>query len=136
MLYCNMQMSVYFYTSFILIKCNETLKHLMYCERRMSWLLLLFDKNFSNNLQISSKYRNTMLSFCKISLKKYNMLEADENGRMLFLHNEFLLYIFKCQMQMEQRNQAFADKNFYLCQFNNKKHLLQCKVKCNDEMKK
>ena len=96
-----MQMSVYFYTSFILIKRNETLKHLMYCERRMSWLLLLFDKHFSNNLQISSKYRNTMLSFCKISLKKYNMLKADENGRMFFLHNEFLLYIFKFQMQME-----------------------------------
>ena len=133
MLYCNMQMSVYFYTSFILIKCNETLKHLMYCERRMSWLLVLFDKHFSNNLQISSKYGNTMLSFCEISLKKYNMLEADENGRMLFLHYKFLLYIFKCQMQMEQRNQAFADKSFYLCQFNNKKHLLQCKVKYNDE---
>ena len=76
-------------------------QHLMYCERRMSWLLLLFDKHFSNNLQISSKYRNTMLSFCKISLKKYNTLEADENGRMFFLHNEFLLYIFKCQMHME-----------------------------------
>ena len=74
-----MQMSVYFYTSLILIKCNERLKHLMHCEGRMSWLLLLFDKNFSNNPQISSKYRNTMLSFCKISLKKY-MLEADENG--------------------------------------------------------
>ena len=133
MLYCNMQMSVYFYTSLILIKCNETLKHLMYCERRMSWLLLLFDKNFSNNLQISSKYRNTMLSFCKISLKKYNMLKTDENSRMLFLHNEFLLYIFKRQMQMEQRNQAFADKNFYLCQFSNKKHLLRCKVKYHDE---
>ena len=128
-----MQMSVYFYTSFTLLKCNETLKHLMYCERRMSWLLLLFDKNFSNNLQISSKYRNTMLSFCKISLKKYNMLKTDENSRMLFLHNEFLLYIFKRQMQMEQRNQAFADKNFYLCQFSNKKHLLRCKVKYNDE---
>ena len=72
-------MSVYFYTSLILTKCNETLKHLMYCERRMTWLLLLFDKNFSNNLQMSSKYRNTMLSFCKISLKKYNLLETDEN---------------------------------------------------------
>ena len=84
-----MQMSVY-YTSFILIKCNETLKYLMYCERRMSWLLLLFDKYNSDNLQISSKNSNTMLSFCKISLKKYNMLEADENGRMLFLHNERL----------------------------------------------
>ena len=34
---------------------------------------------------------------------------------------------------MEQRNQAFSDKNFYFCQFNNKKHLLQFKVKYNDE---
>ena len=133
MLCCNMQMSVYFYTSLILTKCNETLKHLMFCERRMTWLLLLFDKTFSNNLQMSSKYRNTMLSFCKISLKKYNLLETDENRWMLFFHNEFLLYIFKCQMPMEQRNQAFAKKNFYLCQFSNKKHLLRCKVKYNDE---
>ena len=75
-----MQMLVYFYTSLILIKCSETLKHLMHCQRRMSWMLLLFDKNFSNNLQISSKFRNTMLSFCKNFLKKYNMLEADGNG--------------------------------------------------------
>ena len=59
------------------------------------------------------------------------MLEAEGNGRMLFLHNEFLLYIFKCKWNRE--NQAFADKNFYLCQFNNKKHLLRCKVKYNDE---
>ena len=128
-----MQMLVYFYTSFMLIKYNKTLKHLMHCERRMSWLLLLFNKYFSNNLQISSKYRNNMLSFCKISLKKHNMLKTDENTRMLFLHNEFLLYVFKLQMQIEQRNQAFADKNFYLCQFNNKKHLLRCQVKYNDE---
>ena len=132
MLYCNMQMSVSFHTSFILIKCNEILTHLMYCERRMSWLLLFFDKHFCNNLQIYSKYRNNIgilcFDFAKIPLKKYNMLEADENGRMLFFHNEFLLYIFKCLMQMQQRNQAFADKSFYLCQFSNKKHLLRCKV--------
>ena len=25
------------------------------------------------------------------------MLRADEDGQMLFLHNEFLLYIFKCK---------------------------------------
>ena len=102
----------------------------MHCKRRMSWLLLLFGKHFSNYLQISSKYGSTMLSICKTSLKKY-VLEADKNGRMLFLHNEFLLYIFKCKWNRE--NQAFADKNFYLCQFSNKKHLLQCKVKYNDE---
>ena len=74
-----------------------------------------------------------MLSICKTSLKKY-VLEADENGRMLFPRNKFLLYIFKCKWN--RGNQVFTDKNFYLCQFNNKKHLLQCKVKCNDEMKK
>ena len=28
---------------------------------------------------------------------------------------------------------VFADKNFCLCQFSNKKHLLRCKVKYNDE---
>ena len=35
---------------------------------------------------------------------------------------------------MEYKNQAFADKNVFICQFNNKRHLLQCKVKYNDEM--
>ena len=69
----------------------------------MRWLLLLFDKHFSNCLQISSKYSNTMLSVCKTSLKKY-VLEADENVRMLFLHNEFLLYIFKCKWNRETRH--------------------------------
>ena len=32
------------------------------------------------------------------------MLEADENGRMLFLHNEFLLYIFKYKWKREIRH--------------------------------
>ena len=70
-----------------------------------------------------------MLSICKTFLSKY-VLEADENVRMLFLHSEFSLYIFKCKWNRE--NQASADKNFYFCQYNNKKHLLQCKVKYND----
>ena len=68
-----------------------------------------------------------MQSVCKTSLEA----EADENGRMLFLHIEFLLHIFKCKWNRE--NQAFADKSFYLYQFNNNKHLLQCKLKYNDE---
>ena len=99
----------------------------------MSWLLLIFDTPFYNYLLISSKYRYTRLSVCKTSLKKY-VLEADENGGMLFLHKELLLYIFKCKWNRE--NQVFADKNFYVCQFNNRKHLLQCKVKYNDETAK
>ena len=32
------------------------------------------------------------------------MLRADEDGRMLFLHNEFLLYIFKCKWNRETRH--------------------------------
>ena len=44
-----------------------------------------------------------MLSICKTSLKKY-MLEADQNGRMLFLRNEFLLCIFKCKWNRVTRH--------------------------------
>ena len=45
---------------------KETLEHLMYCKTKMSWFLLLVDKY----LGIPSKYSNTMLSICKISLRK------------------------------------------------------------------
>ena len=31
------------------------------------------------------------------------MLEADENGRIPFLHNKFLLYIFECKWNRETR---------------------------------
>ena len=110
-----MQMWVYFYTSFILIQYNQTLKILMYCKRRMSWLLLLFDKYFSNNRQISSKYRNTMFSFCKISFKK--------------------IYIYICWnicwKQMKMVECSFSITNFYYifsnvkCKWNREtKHLL------------
>ena len=44
------------------------------------------------------------------------MLRADEDGQMLFLHNEFLLYIFKCKWKEKP----------------DKKHLLQCKFRYND----
>ena len=103
MSYCNMQMSIYFYTSFILTKCNETLKHSMYCERRMSWLLLLFDKHFSNNFQISSKYRNTALSFSKISLKNIICWKQMKIVKCSFFIKNFY-YIFsnvKCTWNRE-----------------------------------
>ena len=58
-----------------------------------------------------------MLSICKMSLRK-NMLEADENDRMLFFITNFCY--------------VFSNANG-ICLFSNKKHLLQCKVKCNDE---
>ena len=64
-------------------------------------VLLVFGKYFSNYLQIPSKYSNLMLSICKISLRKNNMIGADEDGQMLFLQNELLLYIFKCKWNRE-----------------------------------
>ena len=71
-----------------------------------------------------------MLSFVKFPWEKYNMLRADEDGRMLFLHNEFLLYIFKCKWNRETGQMWIKTSNFV--QFNNKKHLLQCKCKYDD----
>ena len=44
-----------------------------------------------------------MLSICKTFLKKY-MLEVDQNGLMLFLRNEFLIYIFKCKQNRVTRH--------------------------------
>ena len=38
------------------------------------------------------------------------MLGADEDGRMLFLHNELFVYIFKCKWNRE--TEQFLDKNF------------------------
>ena len=130
-----LQKSSIIYVRLGYIQASENIENFKEKQRKRSWnklsrLLQRIAFSCSNYLQISSKYSNTMQSICKTSLKKC-VLEADENGRMLFLHNEFLLYIFKCKWNRE--NQAFADKNFYLCQFSNKKHLLRCKVKYNDE---
>ena len=54
------------------------------------------------------------------------MLKADEDGQMLFLHKEFLLYIFKWKWDRETWC-------LLTNQFNDKKRLLQCNVKYNDE---
>ena len=70
-----------------------------------SGVLLIFDKHFSNYIQIPSKYSNIMLSIYEIST---SILGADEDGRMQFVHNELLLYIFKWNREIAQ----FLDKNF------------------------
>ena len=101
--------------------------------RRMSWFLLLFDKHFSNCLQIPSKYSNTMLSIC-IPWEKYHMLRTEEDDQMHSLHNEFLLYIFKCKWNREIGHLLTKISNFV--QFDNKKHLFQCMVEYNDETMK
>ena len=54
------------------------------------------------------------------------MLRADKDGRMTSFHNdEFSLYIFKCNCNREIRHLLTKISN--LVQFNNKKHLLECK---------
>ena len=70
-----------------------------------SGVLLIFDKHFSNYIQIPSKYSNIMLSIYEISR---SILGADEDGRMQFVHKELLLYIFKWNREIAQ----FLDKNF------------------------
>ena len=89
----------------------------------------LFDKHFSNYLQ------NTVIlcfQFVKFSLEKNHILRVVEDGGMLSLYNEFFLYISKYKWNRETGYLLTKISNFV--QFNNKKHLLQCKVKHNDEM--
>ena len=112
-----MQMAIYFYTSFILIaRYNIRTFGVL---REENELVFIAFWHFSNYLQVPSKYSKSILSICKISLKKYNMLEADEDGRMLFL----LWYIFKCKWNRETGHMLTKISNFV--QFSNKKDLLQ-----------
>ena len=62
------------------------------------------------------------------------MLKADEDGRMLFLRKEFLLYIFKWEWNRGTGHLLTKISNFV--QFNKKKHFLQCNDKYNAETKK
>ena len=95
----------------------------------MSWLLLLFDKHFTNYLQISSKYSNTMLSICKTSLKKY-VLEADENGRMFFITN--FRYIFSNANGIEKTKHLQAKISTFV---NSIKRSTCCNARLNIMMK-
>ena len=89
------------------MKCPNQFVYLplMYYEGRMRWFLLLFDKHFSNYLQIPLKFSDITLSICEEKKKKKKkekyMVGADEDGRMLFLHNKIFLYIFKCKWNRE-----------------------------------
>ena len=103
-----MQMSVYFYTSLILIKYNETLKHLMYCERKMSWLFCFLTKIF---------------------LITFNYLQ--NIGILCFLFAKFPLKNIICWKQMKMIKCSFFITNFYYifsiakCKWNREtRHLL------------
>ena len=70
--------------------------------------------------------------FVKFSWEKYNMLGADEDGQMILLHNELLVYIFKYKWNRETTQ--FLDKNFNFVQFNHKNHC--CNVSLSMMMKR
>ena len=59
------------------------------------------------------------------------MLKADEDGRMLFLYKELLLYIFKCKWNRETGH--FLTKFLTLFNSITRSTFLQCNVKYNDE---
>ena len=61
------------------------------------------------------------------------MLRADEDGRMLFLHNEFC-NIFP-SVNGTEKPAICLTKFFNFVQFNNKKQLLQYKVKYDKTIK-
>ena len=106
--YANLNLFLYF------IHLNKVItKHWnIWCIARGGWVgCYCF---LTNILLITFKYLQNIAILCYqfVKLPYLHLLEADENGRMLFLHNEFLLYIFKCKWNRE--SQAFADKSFYL----------------------
>ena len=88
----------------------------------------------TNIFQITFKYLQNIVRLCfhfvKFPWEKYNMLGADEDGRMLFLHNELLVYIFKCKWNRETAQ--FLHKIFSYVQFNQKNHC--CNVSLNRVM--
>ena len=79
----------------------------------MGWFSYCF---LTKNFQITFKYLQNIVILCfhlvKFPWEKYNLLGADEDCRMLFLHNELLLlvYIFKCKWNRETAQ--FLDKKF------------------------
>ena len=85
----------------------------------------------TNIFQITFKYLPNIVrlyfNFVKFFGEKHYMLRADEDGRMLFLDNKLLVYIFKCKWNRE--NTQFLDKTFNFVQFNHKNHC--CNVNLN-----
>ena len=62
------------------------------------------------------------------------MLGADEDGGMLFLHSELLIYIFKCKWN--RGTAQFLENNFEICSIYSQESLLQRKFKYDDEVMK
>ena len=124
MLYCNMQISVYFYTSFILKRNIATFDVL---QKEHEIVFIAFWQTF---LKLPSNTFRIGFQFVKFPWEKYHMLRTHEDGRMFSLPNKFLLYIFKRKWNREIGQLLTKTSKFV--QFNNKKHLLQCRVRYSD----
>ena len=79
-----------------------------------SGVLLIFDKHFSNYIQIPSKYSNIMLSIYEISR---SILGADEDGRMQFVTS--CCFTFSNGIE---KSHNFLTKISNFVQFNHKNH--------------
>ena len=75
----------------------------------MRWFFNAFWQIFFKLPSNTFKYSKVIISIYDISRRKNNMLGAYEDGRMLFLHNELLLYIFNCKWNRGKGQ--FLDKN-------------------------
>ena len=95
---------------FILIHFNSMItKHWkIWCNFRGGWVGFFC---FSTN-----KYFQNIVILCtqivKFSWKKCDMLRADEDGRMVFFHNEFLLHILQCKWNREIKHLLTKISNF------------------------
>ena len=121
----NMQMSIYFYTLIILITPEQNIGTFDFLQEEDELVFITF---WQTVFKLPFQYLQNIVILCfqfvKFIWEKYNVLGADEDGQWLFLHNKFscFCYIFSNVNGIEKPG----------IQFNNKKHLLQFKVKCND----
>ena len=120
-------MSIYFYTSFILITFIE----------KGGWVG--FYCFLANIFQITFKYLQNIVMLCfqfvKFPWEKYHMLSADEDGRMpmFSLLNEFLLYIFSNGNWIEKLVICWQE---ILTSFNSITRSTCCSVRLNIMMKR
>ena len=98
----------------------------------MRWFSYCF---LTNIFQITFKYlQNIVICFhlVKYPWEKYNMLRADEDCWMLFLHNELLVYISNANRT--EKPHKFWTKISNFVKFNHKNHC--CNLSLNIMMKR
>ena len=125
MLFCNIQMPIYFYTIFFYFWSRILESHPWFdvLQKEDELVFIGFWQTFFNYLQIGSKYSKTVFSVCKICLRKMSCAKSRWRWSNALCPNANGI----------EKSDICWQKISNLVQFNNKKHLLQCKVKYNDE---